>query len=82
MLLVTMRIDRISPYDEIRVSLDTRWQEIIKRDIVPISFLTHLDLFKSHPKTIDGIILAGGNEVASFKLDDLSIKRNLFELNQ
>ena len=67
---ITQRLDYIKEYDEIRNSLDIRWQELLNSiNIIPIPLPINLDLALLSDLKISGIILTGGNDLSDLEIN-------------
>ena len=79
-IALTQRLVRISEYDEIRNSLDIRWQELLLTiDLIPIPLPLNVDLSLYNGLEINGIILTGGNDLRSQSDNMLSKIRDKHE---
>ena len=77
---ITQRLDYIKEYNEVRNSLDIRWQELLNSvNLIPIPLPINLDMALLADLKISGIILTGGNDLSSQLNDKLSILRDNHE---
>jgi len=80
-IALTQRLVEHEGYKETRDALDIRWGELCKRlGFLPIPLPASYD-FKYYFSELgmDGLILTGGNDLASQSDNELSRKRDLFE---
>lgn len=80
-IAITQRLIENESYYEIREALDIQWGKLLKElDFLPIVLPYGVD-FKSYFKyvKVDGIILTGGNDLASLSSNRLSVIRDDFE---
>jgi putative glutamine amidotransferase len=77
---ITQRLDSIKEYDEVRCSLDIKWEELLKTiDAIGISLPINFDFNFLNDIDISGIILTGGNDLSSKSNDKLSSLRDKSE---
>lgn len=82
-IAITQRILSNKTYFEQREALDIRWSILLKElNYLPIILPIGID-FKDyfHNNNIEGILLTGGNDLNSLKINDLSRLRDVYELN-
>lgn len=80
-ILVTQRLIQNDSYYEIREALDIQWGKLfMELEFIPIILPYEYD-FETYFSNmeIDGILLTGGNDLASINNNVLSLKRDSFE---
>lgn len=80
-ILITQRLVKCEDYPEVRDALDVRWADLCKAlSYLPIPLPSHYN-FKQYLKSIkiDGIILTGGNGLASLSDSEFSRERDSLE---
>jgi len=79
-ICITQRLAEVTEYNEIRNSLDIRWQELLLSiDFIPIPLPLNVELHLHKDLEISGIILTGGNDLFSQSQNELSILRDKHE---
>ena len=74
---ITQRLDSIKEYDEIRCSLDIKWEELLKVvNIVSVTLPINFNSKLINDLEISGIILTGGNDLSSQSDNKLSNLRD------
>jgi N5-(cytidine 5'-diphosphoramidyl)-L-glutamine hydrolase len=82
-IAITLRLIENSEYYELREALDVQWAKLFKElNFIPI-FLPYEYSFKKilNEMKVDGIILTGGNDLNLINSNEISQKRDNFELS-
>ncbi len=80
-ILITQRLVKNDSYPEQREMLDIRWGELFEElNFLPIVLPVEYSLFKYFEELeIEGVFIAGGNDLNGYNPNELSKKRDLFE---
>jgi gamma-glutamyl-gamma-aminobutyrate hydrolase PuuD len=81
-IAITQRLTSNPDYFEIRDSLDIQWAHLFSSlNYLPVLLPTDYD-FREYFKRlrIDGLVLSGGNDLSSVSDNQLSVKRDAFEM--
>jgi N5-(cytidine 5'-diphosphoramidyl)-L-glutamine hydrolase len=78
---VTQRLVREGKHDEIRNSLDIRWQKLsLSLGLLPLPIPINTDISLYTDLNLNGIILTGGNDLSSQSTNSLSKLRDKHEI--
>ena len=77
---LSQRLVKHKEYDEIRETLDIRWQTLLMSlNMLPVNIPSKLGYSFFPQLKLDGIILTGGNDLYSQSKNDLSKMRDTLE---
>tara|TARA_Y100000590_G_scaffold449555_1_gene587895 strand:- start:288 stop:914 length:627 start_codon:yes stop_codon:yes gene_type:complete len=81
-IIITQRVDKIDKINEVRNSLDIRWQELLLSiDLIPIVLPLNVAINNYIDSKVAGVILSGGNDLFSQSKDQLSKYRDKHEID-
>ncbi|MDC1255766.1 gamma-glutamyl-gamma-aminobutyrate hydrolase family protein [Paracoccaceae bacterium] len=79
MILISTRVDYHVPSREYRSALDLNWARVCDIDLLPVSCITEPEIILDQVRSVDGIILSGGNDVSENSSDTASSIRSAYD---